>query len=146
MEDYKSGLTPNPDILCNRHIKFDYFFNYATNVLKADCIAMGHYARSSFGPYLENYNPELVPRLLQASDEFKDQTFFLSNMPSETLKKTMFPLGDLQKSQVKEIARKAGLDFIANKRESTGICFVGKRNFQEFISEVILILDPSNCS
>lgn len=98
---------------------------------------MGHYARTSFGSYLENYNSEAVPRLLLASDQFKDQTFFLSNMPKETLKKTMFPLGDLQKSHVKEIARNAGLDFIANKRESTGICFVGRRNFQEFISEVI---------
>lgn len=75
-------------------------------------------------------------KLLQAADTFKDQTFFLSQVSQLSLRKTMFPLGDMQKNQVKEMALIEGLDRIAKKRESTGICFVGKRNFTEFIAEV----------
>lgn len=76
-------------------------------------------------------------RLLTAQDTFKDQTFFLSQIPQVALRRTMFPLGELLKENVKQIARDAGMDRISRKRESTGICFVGKRNFNEFIREVL---------
>uniref|UniRef100_A0A1B0D5K8 tRNA-5-taurinomethyluridine 2-sulfurtransferase n=1 Tax=Phlebotomus papatasi TaxID=29031 RepID=A0A1B0D5K8_PHLPP len=140
MEDYESGLTPNPDILCNRFIKFDNFFEFATSrdKLGAEAIATGHYARTNFGAYLEKYTPERNAKLLQARDTFKDQTFFLSNIPQRALKKTMFPLGDLTKDQVKAIAMGSGMGFLLRKKESTGICFIGHRNFQEFISEYIV--------
>lgn len=138
LEDYESGLTPNPDILCNRFIKFDNFFEFATSrdKLGAEAIATGHYARTNFGAYLEKYSPDRNAKLLQAKDVFKDQTFFLSNIPQRALKKTMFPLGDLTKGQVKAIAMDSGMGFLLRKKESTGICFIGQRNFQDFISEV----------
>lgn len=156
LQDYENGLTPNPDILCNRYIKFDAFHQYCTKNLHADAIATGHYARTSFGSYLQDYVPNkslkksyissgilifsmvylLDVKLLRATDTFKDQTFFLSQIPQLALRQTMFPLGDLLKNDVKLIAKTGGLDRIARKRESTGICFVGKRNFTEFISDV----------
>lgn len=83
---------------------------------------------------VKNYISDV--KLLQAVDSFKDQTFFLSQIPQDALRNTMFPLGNLRKGEVKEIANDAGLGRIVGKRESTGICFVGKRNFSEFISEV----------
>ncbi|XP_055843835.1 mitochondrial tRNA-specific 2-thiouridylase 1 [Episyrphus balteatus] len=137
LEDYQNGLTPNPDILCNRHIKFDHFYKHAVEKLDFDAIAMGHYARTSFGPYLENYNKNEEVRLLQAKDSFKDQTFFLSGIQQEALRKTMFPLGELTKSEVKDMAKKIGLRRVALKKESTGICFIGNRNFKNFIKEYI---------
>ncbi|CAD7087611.1 unnamed protein product [Hermetia illucens] len=137
LSDYENGLTPNPDILCNRYIKFDEFFNYAMNTLKVDAIATGHYARTSFGPYLENYTDQREVRLLQAFDKFKDQTFFLSQVRQNALRRTMFPIGTFLKREVKEFAQAIGLDNVANKPESTGICFIGDRNFQSFINEYI---------
>ncbi|GAB0086656.1 Mitochondrial tRNA-specific 2-thiouridylase 1 [Sergentomyia squamirostris] len=139
LHDYESGLTPNPDILCNRHIKFDNFFSYATreDKLGAEAIATGHYARTNFGPFLEQYSPDQSVRLLQARDTFKDQTFFLSSVPQRALRKTMFPLGNFTKDEVKRLAEDAGMGFLLKKKESTGICFIGHRNFQEFISEYI---------
>ncbi|KYN12809.1 Mitochondrial tRNA-specific 2-thiouridylase 1 [Trachymyrmex cornetzi] len=143
VEKYQNGYTPNPDILCNKNIKFDKFFHLVCNKFQADAIATGHYAKTSFGPYLENYKantskyPKLNVRLLQAQDSNKDQTFFLSQIPQQTLRCCMFPLGNYLKSHVKMIATQAGLCQIARKKESTGICFVGKREFQDFISEYI---------
>lgn len=89
-------------------------------------------------------------KLMNAKDTFKDQTFFLSQIPQSALRRTMFPLGDFLKEDVKKIAGEAGMDRIGRKRESTGICFVGKRNFNEFIKEVLMIyssavLNPFNC-
>ncbi|XP_059619835.1 mitochondrial tRNA-specific 2-thiouridylase 1 [Phlebotomus argentipes] len=139
LRDYESGLTPNPDILCNRFIKFDNFFAFATRAdkLNADAIATGHYARNSFGNFLEHFCPESNVKLLQARDSMKDQTFFLSSVPQRALRRTMFPLGDFTKDQVKTMARDAGMGFLLRKKESTGICFIGHRNFQDFISEYI---------
>lgn len=89
-------------------------------------------------------------KLLNAKDTFKDQTFFLSQIPQSALRRTMFPLGDLLKEDVKKIAREVGMERISRKKESTGICFVGKRNFNEFIREVLMlycttILNTFNC-
>lgn len=168
LKEYESGLTPNPDILCNRCVKFDRFYNYAMQHLNVDAICTGHYARSSFGPFLENFAEASGTtflrwqnclfkillfsdvKLLNAKDTFKDQTFFLSQIPQSALRRTMFPLGELLKEEVKQIAREAGMDRISRKKESTGICFVGKRNFNEFIREVFMIyqsvvLNTFNC-
>ncbi|XP_066245078.1 mitochondrial tRNA-specific 2-thiouridylase 1 [Euwallacea similis] len=137
IKDYENGGTPNPDILCNKNVKFKHFFKYARDCLKADAIATGHYARTSFGSYLENYRPNANVRLLQAQDIRKDQTFFLSQLQQQALRRTMFPLGDLMKWEVKHIAAEHGLERIALKPESMGICFIGSRNFQDFIKEYI---------
>ncbi|XP_043794990.1 mitochondrial tRNA-specific 2-thiouridylase 1 [Apis laboriosa] len=136
-EQYENGCTPNPDILCNKYIKFDQFFNFARTKFQADAIATGHYVRTSFGPYLEYFKLNTNVKLLQAQDPEKDQTFFLCQVPQETLRYFMFPLGNYLKKDVKKIAEKIGLDKIVHKKESTGICFIGKRNFQNFISEYI---------
>ncbi|CAH1117218.1 unnamed protein product [Phaedon cochleariae] len=135
--DYELGFTPNPDILCNRNIKFNYFYKYALEKLDADAIATGHYAKTSFGPYLEDYEPNKDVRLLFAKDKRKDQTFFLCQIKQEPLRKTMFPLCDITKSEVKHMAIEHGLEKIAVKPESMGICFIGSRNFQNFIQEYI---------
>lgn len=143
LDDYKQGLTPNPDILCNSRVKFDHFYHHAVNNIGCDAIATGHYARNSYGQDLEFNNTNEPARLLKAVDRTKDQTFFLSQMPQEALRKTIFPVGDLPKYVVKQIASQSGFPDIALKKESMGICFVGKksapgkRGFQEFISEYI---------
>ncbi|KAH8416878.1 hypothetical protein KR222_009905, partial [Zaprionus bogoriensis] len=141
LEDYQQGLTPNPDILCNRHIKFDLFHRHVLHTLQYDAVATGHYARNSLGDFLEHateqqQQPEDV-RLLIPADTFKDQTFFLAGIAQSALHRTMFPLGGLLKTQVKQLARHIGLQRLAEKRESTGICFVGKRDFKSFIREYI---------
>jgi len=143
LEDYKQGLTPNPDILCNSRVKFNHFYSHAMNSIGCDAIATGHYARNSYGQDLEFSNSSQPARLLKSVDRTKDQTFFLSQMPQEALQRTLFPVGELPKSVVKKIAYQAGFPEIASKKESMGICFVGKksapgkRGFQEFISEYI---------
>uniref|UniRef100_A0A1A9WVN2 tRNA-5-taurinomethyluridine 2-sulfurtransferase n=1 Tax=Glossina brevipalpis TaxID=37001 RepID=A0A1A9WVN2_9MUSC len=139
LEDYQNGLTPNPDILCNRYIKFDLFYKHALEKLKYDAVATGHYAKTNFGAYLENYQ-EAKPaaELLIPKDTFKDQTFFLSAVKRDALRKIMFPLSNFYKSEVKEIAVKCGLKRLTQKKESTGICFVGHRDFKEFIKEYII--------
>ncbi|XP_054263536.1 mitochondrial tRNA-specific 2-thiouridylase 1 [Macrosteles quadrilineatus] len=137
IEQYQMGKTPNPDILCNKFIKFNQFVNYSLNRLGADAIATGHYAQTSFGPFLEAFDNQQGVRLLKAVDSFKDQTLFLHQVHQEALQKTMFPLGKFKKAQVKSIARENNLMHVLNKKESTGICFVGKRNFSQFISEYI---------
>ncbi|KAH8387362.1 hypothetical protein KR093_006594 [Drosophila rubida] len=140
LDDYQLGLTPNPDILCNRHIKFDLFHKHALDTLKYDAVATGHYARNSLGNFLErsnNADTEQGVRLLIPADTFKDQTFFLSGIAQKSLQRTMFPLGELLKTEVKQLAKRIGLQRLAEKRESTGICFVGKRDFKSFIREYI---------
>ncbi|WP_036452897.1 tRNA 2-thiouridine(34) synthase MnmA [Mycoplasma buteonis] len=124
IEEYKKGRTPNPDILCNKYIKFNAFAKYAFNELKADYIAMGHYAKVADG------------HLYRAKDENKDQTYFLAQLTHEQLSKVIMPLADLLKSEIREIANK--LDLItANKKDSTGICFIGERNFGQFLQNYI---------
>ncbi|XP_046968121.1 mitochondrial tRNA-specific 2-thiouridylase 1 [Vanessa cardui] len=137
LKEYEMGLTPNPDILCNRYIKFDSFFEHCRVNLAVDAIATGHYANTSFGPFLKNYKEDEGVRLLQPIDKHKDQTFFLSQVKQFSLRRCMFPIANLLKSEVREIARKEGLLQVANKKDSTGICFVGKRRFKDFIDEFI---------
>lgn len=130
IQHYKDGLTPNPDILCNKLIKFDAFLKHAMKNLGADAVATGHYAQIVIDKE-RNYH------LLKGVDEIKDQTFFLSQIPKSALKRCIFPLGKMSKSQVKQIAAEAGFDRIVRKKESMGICFIGRRNFQNFIDEYI---------
>lgn len=120
-EEYERGNTPNPDILCNKFIKFDLFLNKAI-ADGADMIATGHYSATQEG------------KLLKAKDENKDQTYFLSQVTKEALLRTLFPLGELTKPEVREIAKKAGLPN-ANRKDSQGICFVGKIDLQDFLSQ-----------
>ncbi|EAT40320.1 AAEL007934-PA [Aedes aegypti] len=137
LKDYDTGITPNPDILCNRHIKFNLFYKHAREKMGADAIATGHYARTNFGPFLEKYDEHGPIRLLAGVDDIKDQTFFLSQISAEALRRTMFPIGAMTKAQVKQYAAEVGLEAFARKKESMGICFVGKRSFQDFIAEYI---------
>lgn len=101
-----------------------------------DAIATGHYAQTSFGSYLENFNENRNTKLLKSTDVVKDQTLFLSQINQDALCKTMFPLAGMTKKEVKEMAIQNGLEKIAGRKESMGICFIGSRNFQGFISEV----------
>nr|WP_152570717.1 tRNA 2-thiouridine(34) synthase MnmA [Paenibacillus tyrfis] len=124
LDEYRKGRTPNPDVMCNREIKFGEFLNKALE-LGADYIATGHYARveERDGKY----------RLLRGVDNNKDQTYFLHALNQYQLSKAMFPIGHLPKSEVRAIAEKAGLA-TAKKKDSTGVCFIGERNFKEFLS------------
>ncbi|XP_073981358.1 mitochondrial tRNA-specific 2-thiouridylase 1 isoform X2 [Rhodnius prolixus] len=136
IQDYEMGLTPNPDILCNKRIKFNHFFDFAIKHLGCDAIATGHYAQSSYGGNFEKC-PELGVKLYKALDQNKDQTFFLSQIPQHALKRTIFPLGVLTKNKVKSIAFENKLEKIASKKESMGMCFIGNRNFKRFIEDYI---------
>ena len=126
VEEYKKGRTPNPDVLCNREIKFDAFSAFARSV-GADFVATGHYAAVSHG---ERH------LLLRSRDENKDQTYFLNQVTEAQLSNAIFPLGDLEKGEVRNIAKKAGLP-VWSKKDSTGICFIGERNFRKFLSQYI---------
>ncbi|MFW4370760.1 MAG: tRNA 2-thiouridine(34) synthase MnmA [Spiroplasma sp. hy2] len=130
INEYQKGRTPNPDILCNKYIKFDYFLNYAINNYHADFIAMGHYAQVRFNEKLQEY------QLLRVIDRDKDQTYFLSQLNQGQLSKTFFPLGNLTKKEVREIANAQNLS-TANKKDSTGICFIGERDFKNFLQNYI---------
>ena len=123
LDELEKGRTPNPDIMCNKYIKFDMFAKEAMK-LGADYIATGHYARIIDG------------KLLRGIDDNKDQTYFLSQLSREQLSKVLFPIGDLKKSKVREIAQENGL-ITASKKDSTGICFIGERNFREFLSNYL---------
>lgn len=128
VDEYSKGRTPNPDVLCNKVIKFDAFASYA-NSFGADYIATGHYAGLRVeGEY--NY-------LLRAKDENKDQTYFLNQLSNSQLNNVLFPLSDItDKGVVRDIARECGLS-TSEKKDSTGICFIGERNFRKFLSEYI---------
>ena len=127
LDEYRCGRTPNPDILCNKEIKFKAFLDYALNQ-GADCIATGHYARitHSNGQY----------RLLKARDTNKDQTYFLYTLGQAQLAKTIFPIGDIIKPEIRRIATEAGFGNHA-KKDSTGICFIGERHFKHFLSRYL---------
>ncbi|HEV7123306.1 MAG TPA: tRNA 2-thiouridine(34) synthase MnmA [Rhodanobacter sp.] len=127
LAEYRAGRTPNPDVLCNREIKFKTFLDEA-RALGADKIATGHYARIDQvdGRY----------RLLRAADAAKDQSYFLHALGQQALGSTLFPLGDLEKPRVRELARTATLPNHA-KKDSTGICFIGERDFRSFLSQYI---------
>ncbi len=127
VEQTKRGLTPNPDILCNKHIKFDAFVDYAKKH-GFDYVATGHYAR------IVNINGE--SHLAKAIDQNKDQTYFLVQIPKDVLSMILFPLGEITKDEVRRIALEQ--DFVvAKKKDSTGICFIGERHFKEFMSNYI---------
>ncbi len=121
LKESLAGRTPNPDILCNREIKFKAFFNKAKE-LGADFLATGHYCQVR------------DTQLLRGFDSNKDQSYFLSAVKGSILKSVLFPIGHLPKSEVRRIAEEAGLS-VAKKKDSTGICFVGKRDFKEFLSQ-----------
>jgi len=127
LEEYKAGRTPNPDILCNKEIKFKAFLDYATEH-GADKIATGHYAKVEFR---DGYF-----RLLKAKDQNKDQTYFLYTLGQAQLSKTLFPLGNIPKPEVRRIAEEN--HFVnAKKKDSTGICFIGERKFKDFLSQYL---------
>lgn len=123
LEEYEKGRTPNPDVLCNREIKFGPFLEYAKS-LGADYIATGHYAKVE--------RKDGVTYLQKAKDTNKDQTYFLNQLNQEQLKNVLFPLGDMIKPDVRKIAEKYGLS-TAEKKDSTGICFIGERRFRQFL-------------
>jgi len=128
LDEYAAGRTPNPDVLCNKEIKFKAFLDYAKSI-GADLIATGHYARK-----ITQDGREL---LLKGLDPNKDQSYFLYLLNQEQLKSVVFPLGDLTKDKVRQIAETEGLPNYA-KKDSTGICFIGERKFKDFLSEYLL--------
>jgi tRNA-specific 2-thiouridylase len=127
LDEYRAGRTPNPDVLCNREIKFKTFLEHA-RALGAEKIATGHYAR------VERVDGRW--RLLRARDEAKDQSYFLHALQQDALSATLFPVGELVKADVRAIAREANLPTHA-KKDSTGICFIGERDFRAFLGEYI---------
>lgn len=136
IDEYACGRTPNPDILCNKYIKFDKMLNYAINELKGNYLATGHYAKLING------------QLYKANDKNKDQSYFLAQLKKEQLEKVIFPLANYTKDEIRKIAKKINLN-VANKKDSTGICFIGERNFSKFLQNYIPsqpgnIIDISN--
>ena len=127
LADYAAGRTPNPDVLCNREVKFGVCLNYARR-LGAERLATGHYAR------LGREHGRV--RLLRARDRAKDQSYFLQQVPAEALAAAEFPLGELEKHEVRELARGAGLP-VHDRPDSTGICFIGERPFREFLGQFL---------
>ncbi len=123
LDELKNGRTPNPDIMCNKYIKFDMFAEEARK-LGADYIATGHYARLEDG------------KLLRGKDDNKDQTYFLSQVSKEQFKNVLFPIGDMIKPEVRKIAEEYNL-ITAKKKDSTGICFIGERNFKNFLKNYL---------
>jgi len=129
LAEYRAGRTPNPDVLCNAEIKFKAFLDHAIN-LGAEHIATGHYAR------LDGESPNRL--LLKAADANKDQSYFLYRLQQHQIARALFPLGGLPKPQVRELARQAGIP-VAEKKDSTGICFIGERPFREFLQRYMPI-------
>ena len=127
LREYRAGRTPNPDILCNREIKFKAFLEYAL-MLGADCIATGHYARRG--------EADGRATLLKGRDHNKDQSYFLHQVGHAELAKTLFPLGDLDKPEVRRLAAEHQLE-TARKKDSTGICFIGERRFTDFLQQYL---------
>lgn len=128
--EYEKGRTPNPDILCNREVKFDAFLTTALS-LGAEKVATGHYARISTSTTHEGKE---VYHLLSGKDTHKDQSYFLCQLSQEQLSKAMFPIGELTKSEVRKIAREIGL-VTAEKKDSQGLCFIGKVSLPEFLKQ-----------
>src|SRR5450631_1349279 len=127
LREYAAGRTPNPDVLCNREIKFGVCLDYMQR-LGASWIATGHYARLQ--------HTRFGPQLLKAADTAKDQSYFLHAVTASALSKTVFPIGELRKAEVRKLAHAAGLS-VYDKPDSTGICFIGERPFQEFLSRYL---------
>ncbi|AJA44577.1 tRNA (5-methylaminomethyl-2-thiouridylate)-methyltransferase [Frischella perrara] len=128
LAEYRAGRTPNPDILCNKEIKFKAFLDYAAEDLGADYIATGHYVRKG------EYNGKV--QLLRGLDKNKDQSYFLYTLSEAQISKSLFPVGELEKPQVRKIAEELGL-VTAAKKDSTGICFIGERKFRDFLARYL---------
>ena len=128
LAEYRAGRTPNPDILCNKEIKFKAFLDYAAEDLGADYIATGHYVRKG------EYNGKI--QLLRGLDKNKDQSYFLYTLSEAQISKSLFPVGELEKPQVRKIAEELGL-VTAAKKDSTGICFIGERKFRDFLARYL---------
>ncbi|MDX5298660.1 MAG: tRNA 2-thiouridine(34) synthase MnmA [Gammaproteobacteria bacterium] len=128
LTEYKAGRTPNPDILCNKEIKFRAFLDYALS-LGADCIATGHYAR-------RRLTTDGKAQLLRGLDHNKDQSYFLHAVSGERIARTLFPVGELEKPQVRALAEAHGL-ITHDKKDSTGICFIGERKFSDFLKQYL---------
>ena len=127
LSEYRAGRTPNPDVLCNCEIKFRAFLDFAMTT-GASRLATGHYARLGHG--------DGMVQLLRAADRGKDQTYFLAGLTQAQLKNAVFPIGDLQKQDVRRIAREQGFSNAA-KKDSTGVCFIGERNFKKFLMQYL---------
>ncbi len=128
LDEYKKGRTPNPDVMCNKEIKFKAFLDHALK-LGADYVATGHYARV-------RHHEDGSVEMLRGVDNNKDQTYFLNQLTEAQLSKVMFPIGDIDKQKVREIALEQDLA-TAKKKDSTGICFIGERNFKTFLSQYL---------
>ena len=128
LEEYENGRTPNPDILCNKYIKFDSFLDFAKKN-GFEMIAMGHYAK--------RIEKDGHCYLAKCKDTSKDQTYFLSQINEEQIKSCLFPLGDITKEEVRKIAHELKLESVMDKKDSTGVCFIGERNFKEFLQNYI---------
>jgi len=135
LDGYKKGITPNPDIMCNKEIKFGLFFDKAME-LGADYIATGHYARIHRTDIKSTRSRKSYVSILMARDANKDQSYFLSFIKPEVLHKVMFPIGEYTKPEVRKLAKKFGLPN-AERKDSQGICFVGKVDFVDFLKEYI---------
>ncbi|TGN26042.1 tRNA 2-thiouridine(34) synthase MnmA [Empedobacter tilapiae] len=128
--EYEQGRTPNPDVLCNREIKFDLFLKTALE-LGADYVATGHYARKTS---TIDENGKEIFQLLKGNDNNKDQSYFLCQLSQDQLSKALFPIGDIEKPEVRRIAQEQGL-VTANKKDSQGLCFIGKVSLPEFLQQ-----------
>lgn len=128
LEEYRSGRTPNPDIICNKEIKFKAFLEFADEILDADYIATGHYVRRGLNG--EHW------QMLRGLDNNKDQSYFLYTLAEKHIAKTLFPVGELEKPEVRRIAEEQGL-ITHNKKDSTGICFIGERKFKDFLQQYL---------
>lgn len=128
LSEYRKNRTPNPDVWCNREIKFDTFLRFAQSI-GANYLATGHFAN------LRRTDDGEV-QLLRAKDENKDQTYFLYMLGQEALSQALFPVGNLTKAEIRQIAREAGLP-TSEKKDSTGVCFIGERNFREFLKQYL---------
>ena len=131
LDEYKKGRTPNPDVMCNKEIKFKAFLDYAIK-LGADYVATGHYARIIH----EEKDGKIKSVMLRGIDDNKDQTYFLCQLSQKQLEKVLFPIGEYKKHQIRAIAEKYNLA-TAKKKDSTGICFIGERDFNEFLSKYL---------
>lgn len=128
IREYENGRTPNPDIFCNKYIKFGPFLDFAKSH-GFDMIAMGHYAKRE--------DKDGVTYLLKSFDQNKDQTYFLSQISQKQVSSCLFPLGDIDKSEVRKIAHELDLASVMDKKDSTGICFIGERHFRDFLKNYI---------
>ena len=128
LSEYKKGRTPNPDVFCNKYIKFDSFLKFALSQ-GAEKIAMGHYAKK------ESF--EGKEYICKAFDKNKDQSYFLSQISEKQIESCLFPLGDMTKPEVRDIAHSLGLSSVMDKKDSTGVCFIGERNFRQFLQNYL---------